>query len=65
MQFSTRTSLFIIYAINILFAFVSVLYAIGYTDYAIALYICLMILFLFIVLKTDILFTKGEQQDEK
>lgn len=56
MQFSTRTSLLIIYAINVLFALVSILYAIGDTDYAIVLYVSLMILFLFIVLKTDILF---------
>lgn len=66
MQFSTRTSLLIIYAINILFALVSVLYAIGDTDYAIALYICLMVLFLFIVLKTDILFQhKKDEKNEK
>lgn len=57
MQFSTRTSLLIIYAINLMFALVSVLYAVGYTDYAIFLYICLMVLFLFIVFKTDILFS--------
>lgn len=57
MQFSTRSSLIIIYAINIMFALVSILYAVGYTDYAIALYISMMILFLFIVLKTDILFS--------
>lgn len=57
MQFSTKSSLLIIYAINILFALVSILYAAGDTDYAMALYICLMILFLFIVLKTDILFS--------
>jgi len=64
MQFSTRSSLFIIYIVNILFAIVSILYAIGYTDYAIALYISLMILFLFIVLKTDILFSHSKKESD-
>lgn len=67
MQFSTRSSLIIIYVINLMFAFGSVLYAIGYYDYAVALYISLMILFLFIVLKTDILFShhKTNKKGEK
>ncbi len=64
MQFSTRMSLFLIYIINILFALVSILYAIGFTDYAIALYISLMILFLFLVLKTDILFVHQKKDEE-
>ena len=64
MKFSTKTSLLIIYVIDILFAFVSVLYALGDTDYAIALYISLMILFLFIVLKTDILFSRTDKKDK-
>ncbi len=63
MQFSTRSSLLIIYVVNVLFAIVSILYAIGYTDYAIALYISLMVLFLFIVLKTDILFHHHKKED--
>jgi UDP-GlcNAc:undecaprenyl-phosphate GlcNAc-1-phosphate transferase len=58
MQFSTRASLLIIYAIDILFAAVSILYALGDTNYAILIYVGLMIIFLFIVLKTDILFPK-------
>ncbi len=59
MQFSTRTSLFIIYAIDLLFAGVSIFYALGDTNYAIFLYVILMIIFLFIVLKTDILFKRN------
>ncbi len=58
MKFSKVSSLIIIYIINLLFSGVSVLYAIGKVNYAIILYISLMILFLFIVLKTDILFPK-------
>ena len=63
MEFSTRSSLLMIYVINILFALVSILYVIGYTNYAIALYISLMVLFLFIVLKTDILFTHHKKKE--
>ncbi len=62
MKFSKRSSLLIIYLINILFSAVSVLYAIGNIKYAIILYICLMIVFLFIVLKTDILFTRRKER---
>lgn len=58
MQFSTRASLLIIYAIDILFAALSIFYALGDTYYVILIYIGLMIIFLFIVLKTDILFKR-------
>ncbi len=56
MQFSTRASLLLIYAIDILFAGLSIFYALGDTYYVIFIYVGLMIIFLFIVLKTDILF---------
>ncbi len=66
MKFSKRHSLFIIYAINILFSAVSVLYALGNILYAIILYVCLMVVFLFLVLKTNILFTRKKgDKDEK
>lgn len=58
LEFSTKTSLLIIYAIDILFAATSILYAIGETSYAILIYAGLLILFLFIILKTDILFKR-------
>lgn len=66
MQFSTRASLLIIYAIDILFAVVSIFYALGDTYYAIFIYVGLMIVFLFIVLKTDILFKrkKGSKHEK-
>ncbi len=60
MQFSTRTSLLIIYTIDILFAGVSIFYTLGDTYLAIFIYIGLMIVFLFIVLKTDILFKRNK-----
>ena len=65
MQFSTRASLLIIYAIDILFAALSIFYALGDTYYVIIIYIGLMIIFLFIVLKTDILFKRHKKNNEK
>ena len=65
MKFSTRSSLLIIYAIDILFAAVSIFYALGDTYYAIFIYIGLMIVFLFIVLKTDILFKRSKESKDE
>lgn len=67
MRFSTRTTVLIIYAINIAFAAVSICIALGITKVASYIYIALTILLLFIVLKTDILFEhkrtkKGEKR---
>lgn len=65
MEFSTRTSLLIIYAIDILFAALSIFYALGDTYYVIFIYVGLMIIFLFIVLKTDILFKHKKEEKKK
>ena len=56
MKFSPRTSVIIIYLINIAFAAVTIFYVLGDNNFAIVIYILLMILLLFVVLKTDILF---------
>ena len=56
MNFSTRKTILIIYFINILFSAVSIFYVIGDNKVSIILYIILMIILLFFVLKTDILF---------
>ncbi len=56
LKFSRRASILIIYAINILFSAVSIFYVLGNNQIAITIYIVLMILFLYIVLKTDILY---------
>ncbi len=53
---SVKKTVIIIYIINILFSFISVLYAIGHTDIAIILYILLMVIVLIFILKTDILY---------
>jgi len=61
-NFGTRTTILIIYFINILFSLVSILYVIGDNKLAITLYIILMIMLLFLVLKTDILFKHKKKE---
>ena len=56
MKYSPVASILIIYAIDIAFAVISILYVLGDNQIAIAIYIILMILLLFVVLRTDILF---------
>ncbi|MBE6155643.1 MAG: undecaprenyl/decaprenyl-phosphate alpha-N-acetylglucosaminyl 1-phosphate transferase [Firmicutes bacterium] len=56
MKFSPRVSILIIYGINILFSAVSIFYVLGDNKVAMVIYIILMILLLYIVINTDILF---------
>ena len=56
MRYSPTKSILIIYAIDIAFAAVSIFYILGDNQIAIAIYVILMILLLFVILKTDILF---------
>lgn len=56
MKYSPVASILIIYAIDISFAAISILYTLGDNQVAIAIYVVLMILLLFVVLRTDILF---------
>lgn len=67
MKYSPVASILIIYAIDILFATISIFYCLGDNQIAIGIYILLMIFLLFIVLKTDILFEhhSKEVSDEK
>lgn len=65
MKFSVRATVLIIYAINILFACVTIFFVLGDQKMAMMIYVSLMILLLFLVLKTDILFLhdkKGKKQ---
>ena len=62
MRFSTRVTIIIIYAINILFSIVSIFYTLCYNKMAMIIYIILMILLLFIVIKTDRLFKHKEER---
>lgn len=65
MKYSPVASILIIYAIDILFATVSIFYTLGDNQIAIAIYIILMILLLFIVLRTDILFEHKKKKEGK
>lgn len=56
MKFSPRVTILIIYGINILFSAVSILFVLGDNKVAMYIYIILMILLLYIVINTDILF---------
>ncbi|MBE6141187.1 MAG: undecaprenyl/decaprenyl-phosphate alpha-N-acetylglucosaminyl 1-phosphate transferase [Firmicutes bacterium] len=62
MKYSQIWSILIIYAIDILFAAISIFYVLGDNQIAIGIYVLLMILLLFIVLKTDILFDHHEKR---
>lgn len=62
MKFGTRKTVVIIYIINILFSLVSIFFVIGDNGQAIILYIILMIMLLFMVLKTDILFAHNNDK---
>lgn len=57
---STRKSVLIMYAINSLFAVVSVLYTLGDKKSSMVLYAVLLLLFMILVLKTDILYSKED-----
>ena len=66
MRFSIPASVLIIYGINILFASVSIFYVLGDKKLAIGVYVALMVLLLFLVVKTDILFEhKKDKKNEK
>lgn len=63
MKFGVKTTVLIIYAINIIFSAVSIFYVLGDAKIAMAIYVALMILLVFLVVKTDILF--NHQKEEK
>jgi len=56
LKFSTKTSLIIIYSVNIMFSAISIFYVLGDNKEAMVLYLILMLFLLFIILKTDILY---------
>lgn len=64
MKFSVRATVLIIYAINMLFASVSIFFVLGDKKMAMAVYVALMILLLFLVMKTDILFMHDKKVEK-
>lgn len=65
MKFTPRVTVLIIYFINIAFAAVSIFITLGDTKVASYLYIILIIILLFTVLKTDILFEHKRNKKKK
>lgn len=62
---STRKTVLIMYAINALFATVSIFYTLGNKKISMILYGVLLIIFLILILKTDILFDHEEVNKSK
>lgn len=65
LKYSPVESMLIIYAIDIVFAVVSILYVLGDNQVAMAIYIVLMILLLFVILKTDIIYEHKNRKKKK
>lgn len=63
MKFSPRVTILIIYGISILFSAVSIFYVLGDNQLAIVIYFILMVLLLYIVVNTDILFEHKKKKD--
>ncbi len=65
LKFSPRASLIIIYFIDIAFASVSIFFVLGDSKLAMFIYIILMIFLIFLVMKTDILFSHHKKKGVK
>lgn len=65
LKFSPRKTTLIIYLINIAFSSISVLYVVGYFNQAMIIYGILMIILIFFVLKTNILYSKNGNINNK
>lgn len=64
MKFSTKKTVLIIYAINILFSTVTIFYSIGHSRTSMIIYIIPMLILIYIVWQTDILF-EHKKKDQK
>lgn len=65
MTSSPTKTVLLIYLINIIFSAISILYVLGDNQQAIAMYVIMMIFFLYIVLKTNILFEHHQKNKKK
>ena len=65
LKFSNRISVIIVFAINIIFSVVSILYVIGHGKEALAIYLILLLILIFIILKTDILYNHKKKNKKK
>lgn len=60
-KFSKRSTLLVIYAINLLFSVTSIFFALGHTKEVILCYIILVFIVLYLILKTDIIFERSKK----
>jgi UDP-GlcNAc:undecaprenyl-phosphate GlcNAc-1-phosphate transferase len=58
---SKRTSLLVIYAINIMFSITTIFYILGYKEIVSICYVILIIIVLFLVLKTNVIFERKKK----
>lgn len=65
LKFTPAMSVLVIYLINILFSSVSIFYAMGHVKEAMIVYLFLMLLLLFMILKTDILYDHKKKEKKK
>ena len=65
LKYSPVASILIIYAIDIMFASISIFYVLGDQKIAMVMYIIMLILLLFVVIKTDILFEHKKSKNSK
>lgn len=61
-RFSTQKTILVIYGINILFSIITIFYALGKREEMIIFYIVLIFIILFLVFKTNVVFTKKEKK---
>ena len=64
-HFSKKSSLLVIYAINILFSVTTIFYVLGNKKTVICCYVVLMFIVLFLILKTDIVFDWTSKKNKK
>jgi len=65
LKFSPRVSIIIIYLISLIFSVISILFAIGDNMDAMILYLLVMVLVVFVILKTDILIDHSKKRKVK
>ena len=61
-RLSKRTTLLVIYAINLAFSITTIFYILGYKKIVSICYIILILIVLFLVLKTDVIFASKEKK---
>lgn len=61
-RLSTRKTILVIYVINIIFSIVTIFYALGKKEEMIIFYIILIFILLFLIFKTNVIFSKKEKK---